>query len=351
MTEAKEILKRMLQVVEEKTQMRMEDSSDLAVRLYAAAAELESLYAYCDWALRQNFPQTATGAYLDKHAQMRFLSRKEAEKAKGNLTFYLSEAQNKMVCIPAGTVVTDASLIRFVTLKEGHILPGDLSCTVQAQAEEAGVHGNVAEGTITQMPQAPMAVTACKNAAPFTGGAAGESDEALRERILESYRRLPNGANAAFYESRIMEHKDVSGVKVLPRNRGVGTVDIVVASREGAPTQVLLNELKQDLDQYRELAVDLQVLPPTEIPVAVHAALWPKDGVVYEEAAAAVEAALRDFFDGKRLGKNVYLAELGHCIFSTGMVKNYVLTAPTEDTLCTEIQLPYLAELVLTEGE
>ena len=46
----------------------MDDTADLAVRLYAAAAQIQTLYAYSDWAVNQSFPQTATGEYLDYHA-------------------------------------------------------------------------------------------------------------------------------------------------------------------------------------------------------------------------------------------------------------------------------------------
>lgn len=78
MKTAEEIYRSMLAVYEEKTGFAMHDASDLAVRLYAAAAELESLYAYSDWALTQSFPQTASGEYLDYHGTLRGLSRRRA---------------------------------------------------------------------------------------------------------------------------------------------------------------------------------------------------------------------------------------------------------------------------------
>ena len=47
-----------------------EADCDLAVRLYAAAAELQALGIQSEWVLDQSFPQTARGVYLDYHAQM-----------------------------------------------------------------------------------------------------------------------------------------------------------------------------------------------------------------------------------------------------------------------------------------
>ena len=52
-----------------------EDGCDLAVRLWAAAAQIQALEIQADWVLDQSFPQTAEGVYLDRHADMRGLTR------------------------------------------------------------------------------------------------------------------------------------------------------------------------------------------------------------------------------------------------------------------------------------
>jgi len=59
------------------------DGCDLAVRLWAAAAQIQSLEVQADWVLDQSFPQTAQGAYLDHHGTMRGLTRVPAAKAAG----------------------------------------------------------------------------------------------------------------------------------------------------------------------------------------------------------------------------------------------------------------------------
>ena len=50
MKEVDELYGKMLAVFEEKTGFTMDDTADLAVRLYAAAAQIQTLYAYSDWA-------------------------------------------------------------------------------------------------------------------------------------------------------------------------------------------------------------------------------------------------------------------------------------------------------------
>ena len=81
MKEVDELYGKMLAVFEEKTGFTMDDTADLAVRLYAAAAQIQTLYAYSDWAINQSFPQTATGEYLDYHAALRGITRKAGTKA------------------------------------------------------------------------------------------------------------------------------------------------------------------------------------------------------------------------------------------------------------------------------
>ena len=92
MKEVEELYGKMLAVFEEKTGFTMDDTADLAVRLYAAAAQIQSLYAYSDWAMNQSFPQTATGEYLDYHAALRGITRKAGTRASGILRFKIDQA-------------------------------------------------------------------------------------------------------------------------------------------------------------------------------------------------------------------------------------------------------------------
>lgn len=60
------------------------EGCDSAVRLYALAAELQSLLMQADWVLDQSFPQTAQGMYLDYHAETRGITRAAADVAVGS---------------------------------------------------------------------------------------------------------------------------------------------------------------------------------------------------------------------------------------------------------------------------
>ena len=328
----------------------MADSADLAVRLYAAAGELETLYAYCDWALRQSFPQSAAGEYLDYHAQLRGITRKAGTKAEGSIRFSIDTPRQSAVLIPKGTVCTNAGLVRFVTVQDATIAAGSTYADAPAQAEQAGTAGNTASGSICYMTQAPSGVSGCSNQQAFSGGQDDEDDEALRQRVLKSYSRLPNGANAAYYEENAMAHEGVESVNVLPRSNGIGTVGVVVATAPGFNSSEILTQIQQDLDAAREIGVDVTVSAPQNLTVNLSLKLWPADNATFEEAKQAVEAAIGGYFTGRLLGKPVYLSALGNLIYETGLVKNYKITAPAADVEVAAGQLPKLGTLSVTQG-
>ena len=327
------------------------DSSDLAVRLYAVAAQVYALYIQADWVRRQAFPQTAEGDYLDQHAALRGLERRGAVRAEGVLRFGLDRAAETGRVIPAGTVCMTAGLVRFETVDEAVLSAGQTWVEVRARAVEAGSAGNVAAGTVRTMAVAPVGVGWCTNPAGFSGGADPEGDEALRARVLETFRRLPNGANAAFYQQGAMSFGEVAACDVLPRSRGVGTVDVVVATEHGAPPAELLAALTAYFQERREIAVDVAVRAPENKAVDVTVEVAAQEGRDGAAVRGKVEEALRTWFSGKRLGQDVLRARLGALVYGVDGVANYAVTSPAADVAVRAGELPVLGRLTVEAME
>ena len=187
------------------------------------------------------------------------------------------------------------------------------------------------------------------NPAAFSGGTGEEDDEALRSRVLASYHSLPNGANAAYYESRVLE-QGAAAVTVLPRNRGVGTVDIVFSTASGVPTEAEIAAVQELLEREREICVDLQVSAPSTVSVDVTAALTIADGYDFQEVSDAAEAALREFFGGGRLSAPVYRAGLYALLMGVEGVENCILSAPAADIQAVSGRLPVIGSVTLSEA-
>ena len=342
-----ELYNELMAAFAEATGMEAAGSGDLAARMYAVAAQLWGLYVQCDWVNRQCFPQTAQGEYLDLHAQLRGVERREATAAEGVLRFTVDAAGAADREIAAGTVCMTTGLTRFETIEAGTLEAGETSVDIRARALEAGSAGNVAAGTILQMAVAPVGVSRCTNPAAFTGGTDREDDETLRARVLETYRRLPNGANAAFYQQGALSFDEVAAAAVIPRPRGVGSVDVVVSTAAGAPSAELLEELEDYFEARREIAVDVQVRAPEMETVDVTVQVAAEEGQDVQAVQDAVEAALRGWFDGRRLGQSVLRAALGELVFHVEGVANYALTAPAADVAVEVDVLPRLGTLAV----
>lgn len=343
-----EIYQEMARTYVQRTGMEL-GSCDTAVRLYALAAQVYALYVQGDWVARQAFPQTAEGEYLDRHAALRGLERKTGTHAKGVVRFENSTAAAQDRTIPAGTVCMTAGLVRFETVEQAVLPAGALSVDVAVRAVEPGTAGNVSAETITAMAVAPLGVSSCRNPEACFGGEDVEEDEALRERVLATFKRLPNGANAAYYQQQALSFDQVAQAAVVPRPRGVGTVDVVVSTPAGLPDQALLEEMTAYFEQRREIAVDVQVRAPETVTVDVAVQVAAGENADPAQVKQTVEEALKGWFTGHRLGEKVLRVRLGDLVYQCQGVENYVISAPAADVAVEADQLPVLGTLTVGE--
>lgn len=331
MKTADEIFQEMKNLFAEKTGYEISDECDMAVRMYAAASQTEALYIYGQWVMRQYFPQTAEGEYLDRHGELRGLLRESAVCAEGEMSFTVSTAAKSDIDIPAGTVCVNAAGAEFVTLTDGKIAAGSKSCTVAARAINAGKAGNAAAKTVIFMTNAPVGVESCINQSAFWGGRDAEEDDAYRARILESYKTLPNGANAAWYKKTALEIPGVASAGVSCCPRGAGSVDVYIASKSGLPDENLLAAVQAVFDEKREICSDVQVLSPMEASLSIEAEVKVLPGYNADQVCAAVTDALSGIFDSRILGRKLYMTELCDCIHHVPGVESYRLINPDFD--------------------
>ena len=173
--------------------------------------------------------------------------------------------------------------------------------------------------------------------------------EELRQRILDSFQRLPNGANAAWYELTACRHEGVAAAKAVGKARGAGTVDVYVSAPDGIPSEKLLTELQTVFQKSREIAVNVQVKAPTAATVNVAVTVKTAEGTDFANVKTAVEADLAEQFNGKLLGRGVKLAELNSRIYAMPGVENCHITAPAADLAAKDTGLPVLGTVTVTE--
>ncbi|MDE7123892.1 MAG: baseplate J/gp47 family protein, partial [Eubacterium sp.] len=245
--------------------------SDLELRFKAVASEIYSVCAYGDYIFRQGFPQTATGMYLDRHAQLRSITRKKAARASGELTFSLSEAASKSVTIPAGTICSAAGrpFIQFATDKRAIISAGSLSVSVPATALRTGQEHNVEAGCVTDMVNPPDYVFSVTNDEVFTGGWNDESDEALRERILSSYSSRKNAVSAEGVREILLSLDEITDALVISDKNS--SVNICLKTRNGRISSSLQTKVSDLLGFLSFCSVEINFIAASEKEFSVKA--------------------------------------------------------------------------------
>ncbi len=331
---------------EEASGLTLCDGGDMSLRFLALAAQLYTLYCEAEYVMTQTAPQTATGENLDSFAELRGLTRTPATKATGTLRF--TAASGVSASVPKGTRCKGDNGTEYVTLEAGSISSETGYCELAAEATVGGVAGNAAANGIRLMMLAPEGVVSCTNPTAFTGGKDAEDDASLRRRVLESYKSMINGGSAAYYRTLAMTVPSVVAANVIPKNRGVGTVDVVIATDENSPSESTVSAVQSLLDENREVCVDVKVKAPIRVPIAVEASVKAKTGYVASTVADKVKTAVQNYFCAELLGCDITRAELSKVIYSVDGVQNYTLTQPAEDIETAANELPIIGTIGVT---
>lgn len=308
--------------------------SDFGVRANATAAAIEGVYEHQQWIARQVFPDTADTEYLELHAAEHGLARKAATYATGTATFTGTAG----AAMALGTEAKTAGGLSFVTA-EAAVMGAGGTVAVAIQASAAGSAYNLAAGTALTLTSAPTGVQGAAVLATATsGGTDTETDAELLARVLDVMRNPPAGGNKYDWRRWALAVDGVSTAYVFPLRRGLGTVDVLVTSAGGAPSEEILAAVVEYLDEQRPTgASDYQVLAPSLVDVAV-ACVVKLSGLTLAQAQDAIETALAAYFDTLEPGDTVYLSRIQAAIMGVDGVVDCQVSAPAANVTLGAIE-------------
>jgi len=317
-----EILERMENKYHELSGYNADECGDTGIRLKVLAGEIFSMGTQIDWLKRQMFFTTATGEQLDMHAKARGLSRHKGHKASGILVIKTESPVQYELIIPQGTLFTNENgSLRYISTEEAHILQGESLVTISAEAEKSGTIYNVPRRSVNCVLTYISAGIIVENASSFTGGTDDEDDEMLRRRIEESYRNIPNGANAQYYR---MIAQSVDGVQSANIQEQANAVKVFIAGRGEVCTSNKVIEVQEIINQKRCAGMTVQVLTASAVTVNVSVNITVKSGYNTTAVKSAVEESIREYFFSLSVGQSVLAAEVGRAVINTDGVKNYL---------------------------
>jgi uncharacterized phage protein gp47/JayE len=251
------------------------------------------------------WPRFSSGEYVDLHAELRNMTRKEALYATGEITI----TGTPETVIPAGYSCAtesknDVASKSYVTTEECEI-GEDGTVTVHAQAAVAGSDGNTAANTIVINSSGYDDVTGITNEASFTGGVDEEDDESLIERIREydQMQGVSNIGNPSDYKRWAKSVPGTGTANIIRATDTSGLVTIVLTDGNGEPASEALctkvyNYIMSPDDEQSRLApcgANLSVVAPTTTTITIAAAVTLTSGTV-ESITAVFVSKLNDYF-------------------------------------------------------
>lgn len=325
MNNYEKILESMKNRYKELTGNAVKDMSDTDVRMKVLAGEIYKEQVNLEFIKNQMFVQTATGEYLDYHAMERGLERKSGLKATGEVNFRIAEAMETDLIIPQGTVVStdDENPVRFYTDRKMVIEAGRTYVTVSCTAEKEGKAGNVSANAVKVLITTVPGVSEVVNNNAFTGGSDDENDSHLRQRVIDTFRDVSTGTNAAYYKKLALSVPGITGVGILKQGLGIGSVGVYINSNGKRATAQQILQVQRVLDEARELNVEIRVVSATETPASFHIYISVEDGYEFEEVAERVKQAIRDYIDLLEISESVYSTHIGKVVLDVAGVKNY----------------------------
>ena len=309
----------MEEAYEQESGCKVEDVSEIGLRLRVLAGELYRLDTSLDWLERQAFPQTATGAQLDLHGAQRGVTRREAVKAKGVVSFSRYLPLSFDLVVPKGTVCATSGepVVEYETTVEAVLEAGDLTIEVPVEAVVAGASGNAAAGYVTTLVNAPVGINYAANETAITGGKDPEEDEEYRQRILDVYGHSPNGANADYYRQVALRQEGVTLVQVVPQENGAGTVTLYLWGEGAAPSKEVLDAVKAELDLQREIGVTVTVKAAQKAPLNVPVRIKVPAEVEFDWASKEVEKAVKAYFENLGVGEGFFVVDITKVVVNT----------------------------------
>lgn len=266
--------------------------SDYYARASALASVAEGIYARQNWMIKQFFPDSANSDYLEKHAGLRGIYRKNATYASGRGA---RVSGNNGAVIDAGRQLVTQDRRFYEVIEPATIQNGQALLSVRSL--DVGAAQNISSETPASFLSAPTGVQSDCLLVDVQGGTEAESDSALLNRLLRRIRRPPAGGNKYDYIEWAEEIDGVSSAYVYPLRRGLGTVDIAITSDNNLPSDEIVARTQRHIDEMRPVtAKEAKVIKPsvTTIDFSIQVKLA---NTTLPEIQTAIQHALRRYFD------------------------------------------------------
>lgn len=324
------------------------EDSDAYARASSLAACAEGIYAHQKWLIKQFFPDTADTEFLEKHAGLRGLRRRNATYAAGKGAT-ISGNPDAVIAVGLQIKTEDG---RFYETTESAVISSGGTAVVAVRSLATGAVQNIKTATKGSFMAAPVGVSTDVVLNDVVGATNAESDSSLLERLLNKIRRPAAGGNKYDYKDWALEVDGVEQAYVYPLRRGLGTVDIAITADNGVPSDDTVRRAQEYIDQERPVtAKESKVVKPdvTKVNFNIQVKI---SGVALNDIKTAINNALRDYFNGLIPGDDLIVSQCEAVINNLIGVVDRRFIAPTANQkadIINKIEWFKLGEITVTE--
>lgn len=304
------------------------------------------LNGFIEYLAKQILVDTASAEYLERHAAIWGIDRKQGAKAAGSITFTGTDG----ITVPAGSILQSQNGTEYILDDDATIASGEATGSVTAA--EIGTAGNAASGTKISLisPISGIQSEATVTIDGLGGGADIETDPSLTSRILARIQKPPHGGSKSDYEAWAKEVAGVTRAWVYPEQLGAGTVSVtfVLDNNETSiiPSSVDVENVQEYIDEVRPVTADVTVFAPTAVDVDFDISLSPNTVAIQN----AVKAEIEDFFTREaEPGGTLYLSRLQEAISTADGEFNHVLNSPAADVEMSYGQMPMVGDFTWSD--
>lgn len=310
--------------------------SDAEVLARVLAAASYGRYGHQQWIADQILPDTADEDTLLRMALIRLKRGRLDAIAAGGAVAFKGAAT---AVLDAGSVLQRDDGVQF-RVTTSVTLTGATG-TAKLEALQVGLLGNTPAGTVLRLVSPVLGVNEqmTVNEPGLLGGTEQESIEALRARVIRSYRAIPHGGSTSDYETWAQEVAGVTRAWIVRHWMGPGTVAVFFVRDNDVdpiPSAEACEAVRVYIEKERPVTAELYVLPPLEKPVQYEIKLTPDSSVVRR----AVEAALVDLHNRESsLGETLLESHIREAISGATGERDHQLAAPAGDVTAAPNQL------------
>lgn len=324
------------------------EDSDAYARASSLAACAEGIYAHQKWLIKQFFPDTADTAFLEKHAGLRGLRRRNATYAAGKGAT-VSGNPDAVIAVGLQIKTEDG---RFYETTESAVISSEGTTVVAVRSLATGAAQNIKTATKGSFMAAPVGVSTDVVLNDVVGGTNKESDSSLLERLLNKIRRPAAGGNRYDYKDWALDVDGVEQAYVYPLRRGLGTVDIAITADNDVPNDDTVRRAQAYIDDERPVtAKESKVVKPdvTKVNFNIQVKI---SGVALNDIKTAIRNALTDYFNGLIPGDDLIVSQCEAVVSDLiGVVDRHFIApnANRKADVINKIEWFRLGEITVTE--